>query len=433
MIVLRATILFYIFYGALLFVAPLKNQYMDLLPGYILSCFIFFPIFLGVLSTQLITKKLGRNGGNNKIFHEFNHVFVLLESRLNLLMIFAFFSIPASLYATNFYTGLNPVELFLKVFLESKSSYNDYQSYFQENNLGAFSISKLPAILSNTFVKLLVIVNFYILYMVDSVFTRKRFKLSLFLSLVSFVYFSIARGTSFEFFELIALNLFLILYSSNMTIKKFAFSKKFFKLIIFSIFCLLVYSFNISMRYSGGYVPGCHSAIFCYQENNMLPDGIALILFKISGYFVFGFYYLSQFINYVIYESGDFFVFLFTSMAVLDSQVTSRFLCESHFDCQAMWSPSLETWSIDYGFLTTILLIYFFVLLATLTYRARHVVGYFSVFVINYTIFLQFIAFPVGNFVGTSSATKLILLGSILFVFSKLIFHLLSRVKNNAR
>ncbi|WHF56926.1 hypothetical protein OCF84_06740 [Shewanella xiamenensis] len=165
----------------------------------------------------------------------------------------------------------------------------------------------------------------------------------------------------------------------------------------------------------------------------MLPDGIALILFKISGYFVFGFYYLSQFINYVVYESADYLVFLFTSMAVLDSQVTSRFLCESHFDCQAMWSPSLETWSIDYGFLTTILFVYFFVLLATLTYSARHIVGYFSVFVINYMLFLQFIAFPVGNFVGASSATKLILAGSILFVLSKLIFHLLLRVKNNVR
>lgn len=429
MIVLRATILFYIFYGALLFTAPLKNQYMDLLPGYMFSCFIFLPVFLGVASVQLIIKK---TGSNKEIGHECNHV-VLPDSRLNLLVIFGFLSIPASLYATNFYTGLNPAELFIKVLLESKSSYNEYQSYFQENNLGAFSFSKLPAILSNTFVKLLVIVNFYVLYMTGSFFTRKRFKLSLFLSLVSFIYFSIARGTSFEFFELIALNLFLILYTSNLTIRKFLFSKKFIKLIIFSIFCLLAYSFNVSMRYSGGYVPGCHSAVFCYQENNMLPDGVALILFKISGYFVFGFYYLSQFINYVIYESGNFFVFLFTSMAVLDSQVTSRFLCESHFDCQAMWSPSLETWSIDYGFLTTILLIYFFVLLATLTYSARHIVGYFSVFVINYTIFLQFIAFPVGNFVGTSSATKLILLGSILFVFSKLIFHLLSRVKNNVR
>lgn len=428
MIILRAAIIFYIFYGALIFSAPLKNSYMDLLPGYVFSCLIFIPIFLGTASAQLIMKKIDFN---KKVSKENNTL--LSELKLSVLMLFGLFSIPASLYATNFYTGLNPSELFVSLFLESKSSYNDYQSYFQENNLGFFSLSKLPAILSNAFVKLIVILNLYILYLVNDVFKTRRFRLSLFLSLVSFFYFSIARGTSFEFFELITLNLFLMLYHSKMTLKEFAFSKGFIKLLLLCITFLLVYSFNISMRYSGGYIPTCHSSVFCYQESNILPDGVAIILFKLSGYFVFGFYYLSQFINYVVYESGNFLVFFLTSLAFFDSSATSRFLCKSHFDCQAMWSPSLETWSIDYGLFFIILIIYFFVLLATLAYKAKHVLGCFSVFVINYTLFLQFVSFPVGNFVGTSSATRLILFGSILFILTKLVLHFIFRDKNNLR
>lgn len=409
---IKSILFFYIFYGVLLIAAPLNISLLDVLPGYLLSCFILVVIFTGFFSSFRTPKT------QQVLSQSFFNANFFSSSSISLIKISGFISIPLSIYAANFYTGLMPIDVFVKVFIETVSSYNEYQKFFNENELGTFSLSKVPAILANFYVKITMMYLLYLAYFDKANFKGFVFNISLLFSILAFLYFSFARGTSFELFEIIAYNFFVIFIGSKERILKTLFSKRFVIYMFFVFLSLILYSINISMRYSGDYSPTCHSAVFCYEESYFLPLFIDALLFKLSGYFSFGFYYLTQFVDSTMLD------FDIISHSILSSsgygfELRPRFLCSTSFDCQALWSPSLETWIINYGLLHSLLIIFIMSVMAGLIFKRLIHRRSFPLFVLCYIFFLQVISFPVGHFVDSSSANKLAVIFSLSIVIVK--------------
>lgn len=274
----------YMFLTLLALCAAITIPLTSLLSGLMLIWIIFIFFFLGSNLTLHRTS-----------LQAFN--FIGREMAIPLGLV-AFGTIYASAYASKFYTG-NSVSEVIAIFRSGKSLYNQYQAYFNEQNIALFTVSKIPAVISLFYLKIVALYGFiYTIILNNKIKIKNCFYLIIITG--SSLYFSFARGTTFELFELILLLWFCLIMRNYLLYKKRLSKKSKILFVTLALCALSVYSFNISARYSFGEVASCATTELCLYEDSILSQFsiiLAKLTFKLSGYFTFGLFYTSQFIE----------------------------------------------------------------------------------------------------------------------------------------
>lgn len=400
----------YLFLTLLAAFSSTTISFLSVFSGIWLAWIVFLLFFLGANKTVSLS--------NNK-FSTISANSNCRDCKLYSMPLISILSVITSIYAANFYTGKSFFEVFAALAL-NLSLYNDYQKYFAQQGLAAFTISKIPAILSMLYLKVAVVYSFISIF----VLTRKiKFINVLWLLLVSLssLYFSIARGTSFEFFELLLLFWFcLSMRTIRYRLSNAIFSPQKLIFVAVGLLALSLYSYNISARYSFGEVAECVTNEMCLANDTMLfyfAAPIAQLTLKLSAYFTFGIYYTSVFINYFVLDDFSRLVQLilpFTSY--YDDTVYHNSLCDVLLDCGAAWVPDIMLYVVKAGFVGVLLSVY---IIGRLT-RKISIVAFSSNDLITYAMlylaFLTLVSLPVGNFLTISSANILLLI-SVLGIY----------------
>ena len=313
----------------------------------------------------------------------------------------ALLALSLSIYASYFYTG-SLFQGYMNLIL-GVSNYNTYQSHFASSNLSQFSISKIPAILSLLLVKCYFYFSVYCLMI-----NGRSFKhiFCTFVSLLALVHFSIARGTSFEIFEVLLFSIFtyFIYYGAHNRRVPLLLIVKISVLIIGSI---LIYNYNISLRYAetGRSIPtpGCSTSL-CYDNGSFIAiyfPALAKLLFMLAGYFSFGFVYLGKFHSFVIEYTPE---ALFLPIRFIDLRMYPSFLCNNgSINCGVMWTPSLEKRLLTFSYFGFFVFIFILGKVSAFVLRCSCSEHRFTQHMVLYFHFLMIFSLSVGNLFSISS------------------------------
>lgn len=400
-----AVFLLYLFYTVLIFISGVNTALLDFFYGLLLM-WLFFIVF--ILGGHVARQKLG-SVGEVRAYEKSNVFFFCLTG----------FSVLGALYAAEFYTGSSFFEV-LKTLSSGQSNYNNYQVYFSEASLGYFSLNKIPAILSLLVTKLSLVYVYAHVFMFGG--RRKDFAIIFCLLTVtaSYVYFSLARGTSFEIFEIMLLVLFCLSMGGGRSVIHFLFSKKSLILAILGFLAISIYSYNVSLRYGSREVDVCMVSAMCADGNTFIyrfSPALGALTAKLSLYFSFGLYYLTWLVeSYWLSGFDSFFTLLLPGAGYLDPDLSPRFLCGKIIDCGASWAPSMEKFFYLFGIPGSFMVVFFVGYLAKKLSSGVEKKDFFSVALL-YFIFLLMISLPVGNFITDSSSNLLsmIFMGGVVF------------------
>lgn len=324
--------------------------------------------------------------------------------------IFVVLSIVSSHYAAQFYTGKTIVDV-LSSLKNNVSLYNEYQNYFSSFGLATLSLAKVPAITAMLILKIAMI---YIYITVIAAGEKLRLQNIAYVVLVSLaqIYFSLARGTSFELFEMLLLILFCFVVRNY--VRKATLSTIVKQLIVITSIIVAVaiyYNWNISARYSFGSVSECSTYEFCLDDTTNLykiSQPLSHFLFKASSYFSFGIYYTSVFIDeYVFNDPVHFIKILLPFAGIYDQKLKSDMMCGELLDCGASWVPDVVSYVIYSGLIT---FAFFIIIFGALTRNLVESLGE-TIDIVNiaalYFMCLTMFSLPVGNFIVASSSNIL--------------------------
>jgi hypothetical protein len=339
----------------------------------------------------------------------------LLNLSKSSLLFFGLLSLLFSIYAVNFYTGQMPISIFTN-FVNGVSLYYEYQFHFKEQQLHAFSLTKIPFIFMLFYIKFFLFYS-YISFFIVKKHTTKIEKLYLFLITISFIYVGIGRGTNYEFFELVMLIIFIVLTRqvSRFPIKSF------------SVITILV-GIMIIIFYNTVQARGVNFDFYISQDINYDQDGflpyispqITLITVILFGYFGFGFFYVSKYVSEMWFTSiGDFFAGLFPMGYKILDQNNIPTTMQNIIDIGVRWHPDVALLINNWGYIG--LLVYCF-LIGVITKQISNNKRKSTVlYLTSFMVLMQMISLPVGNFVFTSSASKLIVLSLVMYWIWKLL------------
>lgn len=378
---------------------------VDLLPAVILMWFLYLTFSLG----YKMSKHGNRFGDRNKAGGKYS--WLILRKR-SVLFFIALLSIVSSFISAYYYTGQTPLSTIQGLISGNRSLYYEYQIYAKIQQRGVFSLSKLPYIFMMFYFK-------FILFYSCISFLIIKHKINkfdiLFLSMVTFshIYFGIARGTNYEFFELLVLILFVVLTrtSKNVQLKKV--TRKYIRIILLGI--IMVFLFYNRIKDRGVIFDFSVHRDYTYDFNNIVSTmfpGLSFGILLIYDYFGFGFYYMSKYITDIWFSSiGSFFIGIipYGYNAAFNSTLQSIIL--EYVELGTRWHPDTAIIINNFGFLG--LLIICFVLGKT-TKIVKSSYNDSLSYLTQFIIFLQMISLPIGNFVFVSSASTLIV---VLLVF----------------
>lgn len=382
----------YLFITLLAAFASITIPFVEILPGLIVTWIIGIAIFVGI------------NFKSGTI-----RTSIPAKPYLIPLPIAAMVAVASSLFATKFYTG-QQIQSVIVALSSGTSLYNEYQKYFAQEDIAQFSLNKVPAILSLYLLKVSVLYGFIRVTIIEAKIKFLHIILLVIIILAQ-MFFSLARGTSFELFEIILLMWFCLSLRAHLQQKKVWLITK--SKVIFAISAmaaLSLYSYNISARYSFGEIQSCATGELCFSSDTLLYNispGLAQLSYKLSGYFTFGIFYTSHVIqNYWLTDFSNF-ISLLTPVGLEQTKLVPGFLCDITLDCGAAWSPDFVSYLINFGFLATLLFFCFFgyfckILLWKIS-QGKSIVQIGALFY----LFLSMVSLPVGNFITASSANIL--------------------------
>lgn len=267
-----------------------------------------------------------------------------------------------------YYTGANALTLLLsfRSMAGSDSNYAQYQSYFAENNLAQFSMSKAPYILGYGILKYIFI--FFCMYFIA--YTKKARKKEYFLLfLIFFLYFlqGVSRGTSFENFELIIVTLFSLTLRYKLIYNRSFFNKR--NLLYVSVLGVLGITYFVvskSMRYAEGtdaLMLRDITATLKFDRDHWIMSivpYIGSVCMNLAGYFTFGLYYTSELFWKVLMSLDGFPIsFLPWASSLIYPNMTCSNVIESvNVDTGACWQPDFSTLIFSLGIPLTYWIIY---------------------------------------------------------------------------
>jgi len=329
---------------------------------------------------------------------------ILKRKNFSLLLI-ATFSLLFSIAAARYYTGQTPITI-IRNLSNGNPLYYEYYSYFSQQQRYIFSLEKIPFILMLFYVKFVLFYSYVSFFIVKNK-TTKFEKFYLGLITLSHIYFGIARGTNFEFFELVMIIIFVILSRNNVRKIQIPLKQLSWVVILVSIMIFVFYNRVIARGISfSPYI----SRDVLYDPNGLLPlisPSLSFFTLIIYSYFGFGFFYMSKYISELWLSSFDNFIagFLpFGFYAVKLNGIPS--LMNNIVDMGARWHPDTIVLINNIGYLG--LLLFCFGLGVFSKYIDNSKFERSIAYLTNFMILMQMISLPVGNFVIVSSASELI-------------------------
>jgi hypothetical protein len=410
----KLLLLWYVFITTLSIISATTLSLSSVAYGLILMWFVFFIFVIGNVNVNLKMKIYNKP--------KLDYASLYSDYAINIKLIIPF-SFICSFYAASFYTGKSPTEVAVGLSL-GKSLYNDYQQYFAQNSLGVFSVSKLPAVFSVFYVKFISVYSFFLLIVFPKAITKRNI-LFFFLAALPSFYFSISRGTSFEFFEFIIMIWFGMSVRNSLSNdsgrKVKLITRSNIILVLLVIAAVTAYNYNISARYGFKEVAECVTSDLCLDKDTVLYDispGLASLTLKMSGYFVFGLYFTSVLIeNYVLVSFDKLFFWLFPSIISDGYPFDVKSPCNQFLDCGAAWIPDFVIFTFSYGFVSFCSFIFLIGRLVSILFSMSPSRLDIHKFVVIYLIFVGLTSIPVGNFLTSSSANKMLLCFSFLLYF----------------
>lgn len=366
----------------------------SLLPSILLMWITYF-VFIAGYSYKNSNKKQMENVKTEKG--------LLLNYNSITLMLIALSSIIFSILVVNYYTGQTPISV-INNLKNNVSLYYEYQTHFREQQISAFSITKLPFIFMLFYIKILLFYSYVSFLIIKKKLTKVE-KLYLGIITLSFVYVGIARGTNFEFFELLILVIFTLLSRRNnakLPVKELTKA--------FLLGCLMIFVFYNGISSRGVQFDYYISRDVYYDPSGIIPSispFLSFITLIIYDYLGFGFFYISKYVSELWFASGAHF---FAGLLPFGFHAFDGIKIQEQMigivDFGVRWHPdfAIITNSIGYfGFL-----ILFFLLGVFAKYIQLNHNGNTITLLTTFLILLQMIAIPIGNFVFVASSSKII-------------------------
>ncbi len=316
------------------------------------------------------------------------------------LFVLAVLSIIFSILAVNYYTGQTPISAIQNV-RQHTSLYHEYQVFFKEHQMQIFTLKKMPYILMLFYVKLMTFYS-YVTFLVSAHKTTLFVRLYLVIITSSSAYIGLSRGTNSEFFELVMIIIFCLLSNQR---KGFAVSMKQI-LTIGALLSLMIYIFYAVVGLRGVTFDDFREP---YDPHGILPtlsSSLTYVVMMLYSYFGFGFFYISTYISEVWFSSMEHFVaglVPYGHVAIEGVSVTQRMTKLA--DVGVKWHPDTARMIDYFGYLGLLVFCY---LLGRFGRRIKKSQDRPVDRLGGFLILMQMMSFPVGQFISTSSASKLI-------------------------
>lgn len=348
--------------------------------------------------------------------------------------LFSIVSVGASYYATEYYTG-NSLDAILLTLIEAASSYNSYQSHIDELGLTSFGMDQFPAFLSLIFCKFWILYSFVEIIAKGKLINRHA-AIVLTLSSFSLIYQSLGRGTSIEIFEVVFLLWFCFSVRTAHIQNKRTKSNNLL-IYIFFVVAVLAFNYNISARSEFSEEIRCTTAQMCFDSTSVVSgfsESIGVLSYRLTGYFSFGLFFISRFIDGIIGSTGtlDIFDFLLPLNGFLHDPSKLE-VCGKVIDCGVAWMPDFVVYLEYVGWLGLLCLVY---AAGRVNYSVMNSISNSSSFAgigVCYYITVQMVSLPVGNLIFSSYPNKanfLIFLALWMYkLYSRRVFRLLGIAK----
>lgn len=401
----RIILFFYTGLTVLAFITPVKIPILYFIPGILLMWFLYL-----VYSISFERKVYLIYAGNSNSFVSSNPFYGIALASIYIIFY--------PLYI-RFYTGSDAV-LLISNFLLGQSNYYSYQTHFLETELYRFTLKKLPYIIGHGILRML-----YIIYVFKSLVYKKRFLaidlILIFIMSVTILMVGLARGTSFEFFEIFIIIIFALIARKSIQGKRKLFSNLGLILIIaISMLVLSFFMYNLSIRMGPNYSlvnnPDFDSESILFE----ISPALATAIFSLYGYFLFGIFFSSIIIFQLWFGSmlGFLSIFLPKGIELLNIDSDYRSFVSNYVDLGAKWNSDSMVLIESYGIIFTLVFVFLLGLTTKSIYKHRH----FNVLalVLIFFMFYTMLSLPIGNFITASSANIISILGAIiLFQFKK--------------
>jgi hypothetical protein len=357
---------------------------------------------------------IGFNGADNKrsknvisnkiVIHEKNCW--ILRKKPRILILLGLMSIVCSMISMEFYTGQNPIEVFSNLF-DDISNYYIYQYNFK-------NILQSDRFQYRYIYSIMILFSYFTLFygFISFFLSKSKMDISkyifLFFSIISFLYMGIARGTNFEFFELLILSIFILIIKDNgnrsMDIKL----KKILYIILSILLMVYIFFLRVESRGSIFSLYGFSSEIF-FDENGWISEisrSIAFVILIPFSYLGFGIQYLSTYVIEVWFNSSLNFIaglIPFGYDILVGSSISV--MMNNLIDIGVKWRPDVVLFIGSIGYIGIVIFCWGLGRISALMENRENqdVVGLFTLFL----IFLEMVSLPIGNFVWISSAGKM--------------------------
>lgn len=395
--------------------APLKIGLIEFLPGLILMWGLVIMFKFGILTKY------------SKV--DFPKDSLLINKKASILSLFIGITFIVFIpFYVFFYSG-NSFEMVITSLSGPANNYNNYQRFFEENNLSGFSINKLPYILSFAVIKLFASIT--IIKIIAFQNNKKMTDyLSLLLIFLSFLYSTFGRGTSFELFELIMLVTFTFLFriqlrKGNLEIP----TKNIIQICLLGLIVSIYFITNIAKRYgiesiieSDFDFVNCATDEFCIDKNAILVNLSPLVgitVFQMANYFIFGVYFTSKLITGIVLTSlnGLLSIVIPIGAFMFYEKDYKSLVCNVLIDCGVNWIPEIISLLLYLGIFGTIIFIYYMSIFSVTIVKKAMEGSLFSSLLLFYMVCFM-ISLPSGNYVTASSSNQLCILFCILISIS---------------
>lgn len=325
----------------------------------------------------------------------------------------AFLAFIASiLFFVLFYTGQSVFDSLVN-FVRGSSNYYSYQNFFSDNLSNLNILQKAPAILAGIYLKAYFFYNtMHVLLISEKEARALIVKRAIFLLLLFAFYLSIAvaRGTFFEVFECCFLVMFCFFLRNAFQLSK-SNVKNFFYLSFGALIIVYLFYLNIELR---GVV------VHCIVENICLGGDESFsyqLLFILSGYFLWGLYFVGINVFYLANEGA---LFLFLGIQEFDSTVIRARLCSGDVKCGVTWHPDFSKLFSKFGILS-FLVVFFHAAAAGVLLKVWSIGGSPFHLFFGFFMCLRIFSFFIGDFIFVSSSnTVFLLIGYLLAVLNVL-------------
>ena len=403
----------YIVLTVLAVICPIDIPFLSFLPGIILMWLFYFVFHGGIFTRRLeldiYTVIVKENKGN----------------RLTLFIAIAYLIFYP--FYIKFYTGLDIITTMQNLF-SGVSNYMLYQSHFSKEGLSQMAWGKLPLIITHGFLRFLFIGSVFksIIYK-DRPSYNEVFSISLMVAVILFV--GIARGTSYEFFELFLIFFFAIVTKRALSGREKLISHKMLiKISITSSIILIVFLYNIHIRMGESFSFFNHPDFDKHSLVYIISKPIALVLFPMYEYFLFGLHFTSVAITKLWFSSMTGFISMIipNGIHILGISHGYRDFVDNFINIGTRWTPDTIMLINSYGIVIAFVIVYFIGRFSRSIYT--EITNNLHASILLFFCFYYMFSLPVGNFISTSSANLLTILFALVFykfkTLSKLFFNI---------